>query len=162
MTEHFNVATCHLFTEVQNISHQLVSPTSVEDGKMSLKSMSEMLILMSMRRKNKNDWKKLMLTLATTMNGMRTFHKTSIWRNNLDLWKRQKLLPRRRRHILHLKRKAQHTVSWTPGNWRLNRNQHEDSFRWTEWVLSRCFSWNKGFQQRNRSFSVKISWSWER
>ena len=79
MTEHFNVATCHLFTDLQDISHQLVSPTFFEDGKMSLKSMSEMLILMSMRRKNKNEWKKLMLTLATMMNGMGTFHKmTSI------------------------------------------------------------------------------------
>ena len=57
--------------------------------------MGEMLILTSMRRKNKNE--KLMLTLATMMNGMGTFHKmTSIWRNNVDLWKRQKLLPRRR------------------------------------------------------------------
>ena len=35
-----------------------------------------------------------MLAVVMTRNGMMTFHKmTSIWRSNLDLWRRQKLVP---------------------------------------------------------------------
>ena len=82
----------HWAAAASSWEQQLVSPTFFEDVKMSLKRMIRMVILMTMRKKY--GWKKLMHTMATTMNGMRTFHKmTSIWSNNLDLWKGQTFAP---------------------------------------------------------------------
>ena len=54
----------HLAAATSSREYQLVSPTFFEDGKMSLKRMIGMLILMSMRRKSKNGWKKLLPPMA--------------------------------------------------------------------------------------------------
>ena len=65
-----NVATSHLLTDVQEIwplpRHRESISLSIQcfskKEKMSLARMTGMLILMSMWKKNKNGWEKLMLT----------------------------------------------------------------------------------------------------
>ena len=95
-----NVATSHLLTDVQDIwtlprhrgSTRLSLQPFSEKENMSKKRMSGMI---SLRKKNKNEWTQLVLLVATTMNGMRTFHcMVSTWKNNLHFWKLQKQVPR--------------------------------------------------------------------